>query len=180
MADSILNLILKSIKTGSGVDDAARSLRQLNQQNITAQSAAVKSSIAFMAQATALKNNSSLANVTRQAQMGLREEFKAGMLTGQQYTAVMEASSKQAGLMSPASIKAATSLRGLNSDFAAGKITLAQYDAGLKTVHRQLALAEIPAKAAHAAIELFKVGLIAAAAALVDVVKTTGDFEYSM
>lgn len=179
MSDSVLNLILRASKTGSGVADAKRELAELNRSLDQDQAAAVRSAIAHNTLALSLTKNSSLANVTKQSQIGLREELNAGRISTETYTRASEASLLQARLVSPSALQAATSLNRLNAEYTKTGDVQA-YTSGLKQVQAELAASERGAQALQVALGLAKVAAMAFAVGLLESVKAAADFESAM
>ena len=181
MSDSILNLILRASKTGSGVAEARTELGGLDQDLKKMQKSASQSTAGYFAMAQSLQKNSDISNITRQSLSGLKSEMLAGRVTTAQYADASQAALLQAKMISPASLQAATSIRQLNQGYADGKINSEQYATGLRTIQRELDASTSFTERYGAAIDKIALGsLVALGAGFAMVVKSAGEYEAAM
>jgi len=181
MADSVLNLILRASKTGTGAADAKRELQALAKEQEAANRAGMQATRAYLGMAQSLAQNASAANVTQQALGRLNTHMAAGRITTEQYAAAAQAAMLKTGQISPASLQAADSINKLNANYAQGKLSGEQYAQGLSNIQGRLAASTPFMERYGAALKsIALVGLGALAVGFVDAARTAGEFEKSM
>jgi TP901 family phage tail tape measure protein len=180
MPETYLSLILKASKTGTGVTDATRELKDFEKTVESVRRVEAQAAAQHLRMAEALKGNASIANVTKQSFAGLEKELQAGSLSVAGFEAATRKAGVQAGLISQASLKASTDIGKLNAEFVrTGDVE--KYAAGLRNIQRELQASQSFMERYGAQVKAVAVvGLAALAVGFADVVKTSSEFEKSM